>query len=433
MGDNGPLKEKDMVSEHLRASADSESVKKTILILVGQYLPGFKAGGNIRSIAGLVEGLKDEFDFKIITGDRDLGDTRPFACEPIGRWYEYGPARVLRNPPGPAGAWKMIQALRQESYDVLYINSVWARMYTMLPLACRWSGLLPRKPIVLAPRGELAQGAFSFKSTRKLLYLKLSAWLGFYRGVIWHASTRLEEADIRRLMGNLPDVDDACFQAGNSAAQGQGDYGAIAVAKDMHMTLKRTGERKLHKRAGQLRAVFVSRISPKKNLLGALRLLEGLSGEVSFGIYGPAEDAKYWSKCKKVIATLPSNVRVEYMGVIEHEKVWEVFAEHDLFLFPTLSENYGHVIREALSAGCPVVISDQTPWRDLEEPLVGWDIALEDTERFRAVLQQLVDADGEWYDVLQARVAEFGEMVSSDPKVIEENRRLFRYATRSQP
>jgi hypothetical protein len=41
-------------------------------------------------------------------------------------------------------------------------------------------------------------------------------------------------------------------------------------------------------------------------------------------------------------------------------------AEYDLFLFPTLGENYGHVISEALASGCPVVISDQTPWRNLE-------------------------------------------------------------------
>jgi glycosyltransferase involved in cell wall biosynthesis len=122
--------------------------------------------------------------------------------------------------------------------------------------------------------------------------------------------------------------------------------------------------------------VFISRISPKKNLLFALRMLQSVLGDISFDIYGPIEDARYWNRCEKAIGTLPPNVRVKYMGMVEHEKVGEVFAEHDLFLFPTLGENYGHVICEALSAGCPVLISDQTPWRHLQEEGAGWDIPL---------------------------------------------------------
>jgi glycosyltransferase involved in cell wall biosynthesis len=125
---------------------------------------------------------------------------------------------------------------------------------------------------------------------------------------------------------------------------------------------------------------------------------------------------------------MPPNVRVEYMGVIEHEKVGEVFAGHDLFLFPTLGENYGHVICEALIAGCPVLISDRTPWHNLQKEGAGWDIPLDEPERFHAALQQCVDADEEWYGRLVARAAAYGRMAASDPAVIEENRRMLRFA-----
>jgi glycosyltransferase involved in cell wall biosynthesis len=314
-----------------------------------------------------VEGLKDEFDFKIICGDRDAGDREPFATEPIGRWYELGSAKVLRVPPGPAGARMLIQALRRESYDVLYINGVWPRMFSMLPLACRWTRLLPQKPVVLAPRGEFSKGSLSIKSNRKLLYLKLSAWLGFYRGVIWHASTNLEEAAIRRSMGDIPGVDSSSFLHGESKVCQVGVTGAIVVAKNMYVMPERHGEKKTRKLAGQLRGVFVSRISPEKNLLYAFGLLASLSGKVVFDIYGPVGNAGYWNECKKAISALPPNVQVNYTGTIEHERVAEVFAGHDLFLFPTLGENFGHVICEALNAGCPVLVSDQTPWRNLEE------------------------------------------------------------------
>jgi glycosyltransferase involved in cell wall biosynthesis len=425
-----PIKnnEKLRMSVHLHPGANSARIKKTILILNPHYLPGFKAGGPIQSIAGLVEKLKDEFDFKIICGDRDGGDRQPYASEPMGCWYEYGAAQVLRIPPGLEGARMMIRALRQESYDVLHINGFLARIYSMLPLACRRMGLLPPRPVMLAPRGEFSRGSLSLKKKRKLVYIKLSTWLGFYRGIIWHASTNLEEADIRRSMGNLPAIDSASFLPGSSKVYGNGMRGAIAIAKDMHRMPERDGAKRMRKRAGRLRAVFVSRISPEKNLLFALRVIQGLMGEVTFDIYGPIGNEEYWDKCKLAIAALPVNIQVQYMGMIEHERVGGVFAQHDLFLLPSLGENYSHVTCEALSAGCPVLISDRTPWRNLQEKGVGWDVPLEDEGRFRAILQQCVDADGEWYAGLEARAAEYGHQAASDPSIIDENRRMFRYA-----
>jgi glycosyltransferase involved in cell wall biosynthesis len=182
------------------------------------------------------------------------------------------------------------------------------------------------------------------------------------------------------------------------------------------------------KKSGQLRAVFVSRIARKKNLAGALRMLAGVAGDVTFDIFGPPEDAGYWEECRGLIAALPANIRVQYCGQIEHQKIGRVFAEHDLFLFPTLGENYGHVICEALAAGCPVLISDQTPWRNLEAEGVGWDFPHGETERFRSVIQRCVDADAEWYAALSTRAMNYAAKLASDPETIAANRRLFQQA-----
>ena len=77
----------------------------------------------------------------------------------------------------------------------------------------------------------------------------------------------------------------------------------------------------------------------------------------------------YWEKCQRIIDDLPENIQVKYNGTIGHEKVVREMASHDLFFLPTLGENFGHVIFEALAAGCPILISDQTPWRNLEKRL----------------------------------------------------------------
>jgi glycosyltransferase involved in cell wall biosynthesis len=182
------------------------------------------------------------------------------------------------------------------------------------------------------------------------------------------------------------------------------------------------------KKPGQLRALFLSRVARKKNLSGALRMLRDVSGDVSFNIYGPLEDPGYWEECQDLIATLPTNIQVQYQGQIEHERIGEVFAEHDLFLFPTLGENYGHVICEALGSGCPVLISDQTPWRNLETDGVGWDFPHEETDRFRSVLQQCVDADDKWCAALSRRAMQYAAKHASDPETIAANRRLFQQA-----
>jgi glycosyltransferase involved in cell wall biosynthesis len=124
---------------------------------------------------------------------------------------------------------------------------------------------------------------------------------------------------------------------------------------------------------------------------------------------------------------------VRYEGEIEHERVRQVFAEHDLFLFPTLGENYGHVIFEALASGCPVLISDQTPWRNLESEGVGWAIPLAETERFQSVLQQCVEGDSEWHTALSSRAQIYAVKHASDPVAIEANRKLFNLAFRMEP
>lgn len=174
--------------------------------------------------------------------------------------------------------------------------------------------------------------------------------------------------------------------------------------------------------------IFLSRVSRMKNLDGALKMLKGLKGKVEFNIYGPMEDKVYWTECQKTISSLPENIEVRYCGSVAHDKVGTVMRGHDLFFLPTLGENFGHVILEALVAGCPVLISDQTPWRDLKEKGVGWDLPLDQPELFREVLQKCVDMNDEEYVKWSERARVYGLQVSQDDKVVEQNRQLFYYA-----
>lgn len=407
-------------------TSDSDTV---ILAMVGSYIPGYKAGGPIRSIANLVNALGEEFRFKIVTLDRDLGDTSPYPGVEAGRWLRVGNADVMYLSPGWRGLFKTVALLRSvDRKTVLYLNSFCSRRFSLLAIFMRWFGLLRPGRVVLAPRGEFSSGALKLKWIRKFLYITISRSLGLYQNVIWHASTEREVADIVRCFSKLPDIRVANALSSAGQYRTTNATSMLAVAEDIARGMIPAGKVRPRKEAGRLRAVFVSRISPMKNLLGALQMLHRVYGEITFEIYGPQEDTKYWNECQGVIASLPANVRVRYQGKIEHEQVRDVFAEHDLFLFPTLGENFGHVICEALSAGCPVLISDQTPWRNLEDEGAGWDIPLSQTERFCAVLQQCVDADAECYSAMSDSARAYAERHLQDPAIIEANRGLLQYA-----
>jgi glycosyltransferase involved in cell wall biosynthesis len=407
----------------------SRSHQRRVLTLLSTYLPGYKVGGPIRSIENLVTAFGGEFHFSIVTLDRDLGDRFPFPGIVVNRWVRVGHADVLYLRPGLRGLLRMYALLRTvDEGKVLYLNSFFARRSSMLAALMCWLKLCRPQCLVLAPRGEFSLGALRFKRMRKLLYIRISRRFGLYKGVIWHASSDFEANDIRRQFPRMKYLNVAGIVPGLDLNRMR-RTSVVVTASDIAAAVSlRLPRGRSTKRPGQLRVVFVGRCSRMKNLSGALRLLAGVSGDVSFNIYGPAEDAGYWEECRGLIAEMPANIRVRYEGAIEHERVGQVFAEHHLFLFPTLGENYGHVVCEALSSGCPVLISDQTPWRNLEAEGVGWDIPLGQTERIRSVLQQCVDGDSDWFAAMSARAMNYAVKRTSDPETIDANRELFQRA-----
>jgi glycosyltransferase involved in cell wall biosynthesis len=418
------------IDAFMNSNAEASVSRPQIFTVLAWYLPGYKAGGPIRSIANLVAVLGREFCFRIVTSDRDLGDTSAYPGVETDRWVPVGEANVMYLAPGWRGHLKMMALLRSVDHGtVLYLNGFFGRRYAMLAIFMNWLGLLQTRHLVVAPRGEFSSGALGIKPIRKLVYIAIASRLGLYRQLIWHASTELEAADIRRYFPEASDISILDIMQNIEQQDGRAEQSVLSIAKDIGLISGPANERTRQKRPGQLSVVFVSRISPMKNLLTAVTLLQGVSGDVSFDIYGPAEDMGYWNQCKKAIESLPANIRVEYRGTVEHARVHDVFAEHDLFLFPTLGESYGHVICEALIAGCPVLLSDQTQWRNLEEAGVGWDIPLGENGRFQTAVQQCIDADEEWYAGFVARTREYAEKLIDDPAVVEANRKMFRYAS----
>jgi len=95
--------------------------KMKILTFVGYYLPGYKAGGPIRTLANMVDKLGDEFQFKIVTADRDFDDTKPYRGIKLDGWNSLGKADVCYMPPNRRSLSDFKRLLCSTEYDILYL------------------------------------------------------------------------------------------------------------------------------------------------------------------------------------------------------------------------------------------------------------------------------------------------------------------------
>jgi len=347
---------------------------RKILVFTPYFLPGFKGGGPIKSIKNMVDNLEDEFEFWIVTSDRDFGDEEPYLNVEVNKWNIIGKSKVFYAEPAQLSMFKLTKLLKNTPYDVLYLNSFFNIDFSIKVLiAAHFASLRNIRAIILAPRGEFSSGALQIKAIKKYLFISMAKFFCFHRNVFWQATSALEKEDI---IHNIGVRESLICEAKNLPSIGN-------INTKFSNTSMFCNEK--------IKVIFLSRISPKKNLDYALRILKKVNIPVYFDIYGPKEDIGYWSKCQNLIDMLPNNIKVDYLGLVEPEQVSGVFTEYDLFFFPTHGENYGHVIAESLLVGTPVLISDQTPWRNLSERELGWDIPLIDEVLFVQTIEKLYD------------------------------------------
>jgi glycosyltransferase involved in cell wall biosynthesis len=82
-----------------------------------------------------------------------------------------------------------------------------------------------------------------------------------------------------------------------------------------------------------LRIIFLSRISPMKNVHYALDVLSKVRLPISFHIHGPVEDEAYWRQCEAHIAQSPGHIDITYRGSVMFDQVAETMPNHDPFFF----------------------------------------------------------------------------------------------------
>ena len=375
-------------------------MKKKILIFVDWYKPSFKAGGPIRSVHNIVNLLHEDFDFYIITSDRDLCDTAPINGIERDVWVIAGGLRVMYLSSSTFNIFRIFKIFRLIRPDVVYLNSLFSVKFSIFPMIIsRFLGL----KVVLAPRGMLGKGALFFKKVKKHLYINTSKILGLYNGINWHATSIRERDDIISFFGGKT---------------------RIFIAPNITTVVKSKFSNKV-KNQNSVNLLFLSKITPKKNLVYIIEILQQIPDlNIHLTIAGPIENQRYWQRCLDMLKKMPESISFTITGAILHEEIEELFQSVHFLILPTFHENYGHVIVESLIFECPVIISENTPWNNLENKGVGWDIELNQKQKWIDILRRCVTMSQTEYDTMCVKSAEYAKEINNE-SVVNDSRMLF--------
>lgn len=135
----------------------------------------------------------------------------------------------------------------------------------------------------------------------------------------------------------------------------------------------------------KIKALYVGGLSQRKGISYMFDAIKGLEENVELTVIGSGNT----DACPALKDAL---THVNYLGTLAHDKVLEVMAEHDVFIFPSLFEGFGLVITEAMSQGTPVITTDRTCGADIiTNGKDGWIVEAGTSDPIRKLLLQFIE------------------------------------------
>lgn len=374
-------------------------MKKRILVFCDFYLPGFKSGGGMWTVVNLVNRFADRYDFFVVTRNYESkGDRTPYTSVRSSSWNRVGNAEVFYLAESDYKLKKFASLVAEVSPDLVFLNSALSTPVIKF-LNARRKKLLDAMPVVLAPCGEMSAGALSVKPLKKKSFFIYAKAVGLYDDVVWKASSEVENKDIRKMIGEKAKIMIAS------------DLAPKSILPDFEP------EMKPEKAEGFAKFIIFARITGMKNIHFALeRFAKVQKGEMEVEIVGPIEDIQYWQRCLSIIESCPVNVKISANPEFVPQDVGlRRLRDSHFFVLPTLGENFGYAFIEAMAAGCPLLVSDRTGWKDLETRNAGWQVSLGDTTLWDERIDKCVEMDSTEYLQMSASARSYAlDWLSSD-------------------
>ncbi len=358
--------------------------EKKVFISIPWFHPAFRAGGPVQSVANLVNEFKEDVCYYIFCGNTDLNNA---ALENIitDEWVIYNDKCKVMYAGKDKRSESILKQLSVIKPDILYIIGIFSWHFNIVPL---FFSSVQKK--IVSVRGMLHPGALSQKKIKKKLFLLSWKISGLHTKCAFHATDEKEKKYIEQIFPAVP-----VYVAGNFPRKFSVQAGDI-------------------KNSGSLSLISIALISPMKNILLILMALEKCSGNIDYHICGPVKDNDYWQLCKKQMEILPAHIHVHYHAEILPAQVEAFMHKAQVFILPSKSENFGHAIFEALSAGKPVITSMHTPWNGLEGSHAGLNVETE-VESIKNAIDHFTGMDEHEYRFWSAAAVDYaGKAVNTE-------------------
>lgn len=342
------------------------------ILLIGPYPPLYSHGGPTRSIYGLHKLFNNTgFICNVISPNKNLNGSKIIThCED---------SKVLFT-----NNFYSNFTCNTKKFDVVWFNSFFDfKLIYIIGLK-----FLFNFKLVVSPRGQLSKKAISTSNSfLKLIFIKIIGL--FSNSISFHSTSDHENNDINFFFKTyevslIPNL--------------------FSVNYNNNKSIKKN-------------FLFYSRIHPKKGLLFLLETLLDNNISINLDIYGFIEDKHYWNKCQKIISKL-KNVR--YKGEIKNGDISILRDQYTFYIFPTLNENYGHVIIELLSLGIiPIISKSTTPFDSLINEKIGLNFSLNSPLELSDVLNKTNQIDKDTLNVLKNSVYEIFTTLNKDQEAIK--------------
>lgn len=362
---------------------------KKVLVVIDNFLPGHRYGGPVTSVHALCTNLSNCFFFSVLTSNHDFGSREKYPLK-NDCWlpFESGQYSIMYVDDKKLTSFRFLRSIASE-FDKILLCGAYSRSTLAMLLALKKANDRKGK-VIVAPMGVFLDGAMAIKAMKKKIFIWLARLLGLYRNVLWSCTDEAEVEAVKKLFGG---------------------HERCLIAQDMVLPVFAD---KPSKAGSVLRCVFISRICVKKNLKCAIEALVRCANEtIILDIFGPIEDRDYYAECMNLVGPRLKG-RIHYAGDVQHSDIVATFSRYDVFLFPTMSENFGHVIFESLCGGCIPLISNETPWKWISRCGAGFVIDGLDPKKYSDCLSFICSLGPKNIDDVKAKCIEAAKQFYND-------------------
>jgi len=152
--------------------------------------------------------------------------------------------------------------------------------------------------------------------------------------------------------------------------------------------------------------LYVGRIHPVKGVDLLVKAFAELDGPVRLAIVGP--DEGYRRDVQRFVVQRRIGRSVIFTGPLYGARKWTAYRDADVYILPSIHENFGNTVLEAMVCGTPVIVTDRCGIASQIKDRAGLVVPYEEEALARAMERLVGDAE------LRERLSEGGRRLLKD-------------------